>query len=119
VNPVRPAVSDPALSATVTERVALYYTGGADAALDRPAYVRSGSGLVWVPDGLAVIQDDANFIAVHNPVTRATRAIILPRGKGGQRQFDDRRGNKRYKLDLEACLALRIEDTTVLLAFGS
>ena len=115
----RTAVLDPALSATITTRAPLRYTEGASAELDRPAYVRSGSGLAWVPGGLAVVQDDANFIAVHDPGSGRTRAITLPAGEAGLRQFDDLRGNKRYKLDLEACLALEDGDGIILLAFGS
>jgi len=115
----RTAVLDPALSATINTRTRLRYTEGASAELDRPAYVRSGSGLAWVRGGLAVVQDDANFIAVHDPESGHTRAITLPAGEAGLRQFDDLRGNKRYKLDLEACLALEAGDGIILLAFGS
>jgi hypothetical protein len=118
-SPVRTAMRDPALSATVTARTPLFYSEGPGPELDRPAHVRSGSGLAWVPGGLAVIQDDANFIAVHDPGTGRTRAITLPAGAGGLRQFDDLRGNKRDKLDLESCLAFEADGGTVLLAFGS
>ena len=113
------AILDPALSASVTTRAPLHYDEGASAELDRPAHVRSGSGLAWVPGGLAVVQDDANFIAIHDPRSGRTSAITLPAGEAGLRQFDDVRGNKRYKLDLESCLALEERDGTILLAFGS
>ena len=35
------------------------------------------------------------------------------------RQFDDVRGNKRHRLDLEACVAVEEPGGTILLAFGS
>lgn len=116
---VRTAVVDPALSATITARIPLHYAEGPSRELDRPAWVRSGSGLAWVPTGLAIVQDDANFIAVHDPGTGRTRSIALPAGEGGLRQFDDVRGNKRHKLDIEACVAVEDDDGTLLLAFGS
>jgi len=37
----------------------LSYSGGADAAFDRPAHVRADSSLAWFGDWIAVIQDDA------------------------------------------------------------
>jgi hypothetical protein len=115
----RRAEVDPALTARVTARHPLHYVTGVDAALDRPAFVRSGSSLASVPGGIAVIQDDANFLAVFDPTGRRTRAITLPAGKRGLRQFDDLRGNKKHRLDLEACVAVRDGESTILLAFGS
>ncbi|MBW8771758.1 MAG: hypothetical protein JF590_00460 [Gemmatimonadetes bacterium] len=115
----RTAVRDPSLSAVVIDQRPLYYAEGADAALDRPAYVRAGSSLAWVPDGLAVIQDDANFLALIDPKSGAVRSITLPAGEGGRRQFDKERGNKKAKLDLEACVAVEVAGRPLLLAFGS
>lgn len=111
--------ADPALRARVTRRVALHYARGADAALDRPAHVRAGSSLAWVPGGIALVQDDASFIAVVEPGGRHAHAIPLPTGPGGARQFDDTRGNKADKLDLEACVAVPHAGDTLLLALGS
>ena len=68
---------------------------------------------------LAIIQDDANFIAVLDPSDGRIESITLPAGAGGTRQFDDRRGNKRFKLDLEASVAVIDEGRTTLFAFGS
>ncbi len=116
---VRSAAADPALTARVTRRVRLHYDAGADDRLDRPASVRSGSSLAWAAGGIIVIQDDANFLAVIDPDGQRTRAITLPAGQGGLRQFDDRRGNKRHRLDLEACVALDNGADSMLLAFGS
>jgi hypothetical protein len=116
--PVAAAVDD-TLAAVVVTQTALYYVEGADASVDRPAHVRAGSGLAAVPGGIALIQDDANFIAVVTPGNARARAIPLPVGEGGLRQFDARRGNKKYKLDLEACVAVDTDAGTLLLALGS
>jgi hypothetical protein len=72
-----------------------------------------------VPGGIAVVQDDANFLAVHDPESRGTRSIALPAGNEGRRQFDDGRGNKQHKLDLEACVSIKHEGDTIFLALGS
>jgi hypothetical protein len=115
----RNATADPALTARVTARVPLHYDAGADIRLDRPAFVRSGSSLAWSAGGIVVIQDDANFLAVFDPAGRRTRAITLPAGKDGLRRFDDLRGNKKHRLDLEACVAIEYGQESMLLAFGS
>jgi len=111
---------DRSLSARVIRSMPLLYAEGADASLDRPAHVRSASGLTRVAGCVAAVQDDANFVAVIDPATGLARAITLPAGEGGLRQFDDLRGNKRFKLDLESCVT--VEDKygwEMLLAFGS
>jgi hypothetical protein len=113
------ATADPALVARVVERVPLRYAGGADESLDLPDHVRAGSSLAWVDGRIAVVQDDTNVIALFDPRGRRTRAVPLPVGEGGARQFDDGRGNKRFKLDLEACVATEAGDDTLLVAFGS
>ncbi|MEX2154339.1 MAG: hypothetical protein WD825_13450 [Gemmatimonadaceae bacterium] len=100
-------------------RVSLRYTQGADAALDRPAHVRAASGLARTRAGLALVQDDANFIAIVSDDGALVRAMPLPAGEGGMRQFDDTRGNKAHKLDLEACVVVEDEGDELLLAFGS
>jgi len=107
------------IAAVVVARSPLYYDEGADVSLDRPAHVRAGSSLARVPGGFALIQDDANFVALIDRTGSSVRAIPLPAGVGGRRQFDDRRGNKAHKLDLEACVAVVTEQGTLLLAFGS
>ncbi|HEV2148311.1 MAG TPA: hypothetical protein VGR37_12980 [Longimicrobiaceae bacterium] len=113
------AVEDPGLSARVVARVPLLYEEGPDAELDRPAHVRAGSSLAWVGGNLAVVQDDANFVALVDPATLRARAVPLPAGHGGKRQFDDVRGTKAHKLDLEACVAVPGAEGDLLLAFGS
>jgi hypothetical protein len=119
------AVEDASLRARVVRRVELRYAGGADAALDRPAHVRAGSGLAWVGRRLAVVQDDASFLALVDPATGAADAVPLPAGPGGARQFDTARGTKHLKLDLEACVVVpgavagEPAGGGVLLGFGS
>lgn len=98
------------------------YAGGAEACLDQPAHVRAASGLAWVGGALAVIQDDASFVALVDPARPGeARAVALPTGADGIRQFDDRRGNKHLKLDLEACFSVPApnEGGTLLVALGS
>lgn len=110
---------DPALAVRVLRSVPLRYANGADPSLDRPAHVRSASGLAWVDGALAVLQDDANFVAIADPATGLCVPVTLPAGEGGLRQFDAVRGNKSFKLDLEACTAVPSVDGDLLVAFGS
>jgi hypothetical protein len=115
--PLRLSGFDPGLTFRVTHRVPLHYAAGADEVLDRPPHVRAGSSLAWVGERLALIQDDANFLALVDPRTAAVEPVTLPAGKGGLRQFDDLRGNKKHKLDLEACVT--VDGGRTFLAFGS
>ena len=110
---------DDAIAAVVVAQRALFYHEGADADLDRPGHVRAGSGLAVIPDGIALIQDDANFLVLLSAAGAPVRAVSLPAGESGLRQFDDVRGNKEYKLDLEASVAVEWNGETALLAFGS
>jgi len=110
---------DTALSATLLARRELFYAAGADAGLDRPAHVRAGSSLAWLGGRLAVVQDDANFIALIDPDTGQVDSLTLAAGEGGLRQFDDRRGNKRFKLDLEACFSVPQSEGGMLVVLGS
>lgn len=111
---------DGGLRARVVRVVPLVYADPADTALDRPAHVRAGSGLAWVGGALVCVQDDAHFVARIEPETGRAHAVPLPPGEGGLRQFDDLRGNKRFKLDLEACAAVPDgRGGEMLVAFGS
>lgn len=119
---------EPSLGAQVIARTPLFYREGAHAGLDRPAHVRAGSALARIDaHTLAVVQDDASFVAILEGIgTRrgargsadalVVRDVPLP-SADGVRQFDDARGNKKAKLDLEACLAL--DGGALLIAFGS
>ncbi len=115
----RTATLDRSLSAVVVARQPLRYAEGSDEQEDRPAHVRAASSLAWIRGEIALIQDDANFLAVLRPEHGSARAIALPRGREGRRQFDDARGNKKHKMDLEACVALSGSDGEILLALGS
>jgi hypothetical protein len=117
--PPRLAHLDRSLTATVVSRRPLLYRAGPDASVDRPAYVRAGSSLSWLDDRLALVQDDANFIALVDPRTGLAEAITLPAGKHGLRQFDDARGNKKFKLDLEACCVVAGAEGPQFIALGS
>ena len=97
----------------------MHYGDGADESLDRPAFVRAASSMAWIGDRLALVQDDTNFVALVDPLTGLAEAITLPAGKDGKRQFDDGRGTKKYKLDLEAMARVPLSDGVLLLAFGS
>lgn len=110
---------DTALAARIVRSVPMRYAGGADPSLDRPSHVRAASALARAGDRLAVVQDDANFVALVDPRTGEAEAVALPAGEGGVRLFDDGRGNKRFKLDLESCLVGRVGGREVLLALGS
>ena len=116
---MRRATRDPDLAAIVTSATPLLYDAGADASLDRPAYVRAGSGLARTRGGFALIQDDANFIALISRDPLRVTALALPAGEGGKRQFDVTRGNKKHKLDLEACFSVDEPDGTLFVAMGS
>jgi hypothetical protein len=114
------ASQDHTLRARVLRSHALHYHEGADASTDRPAHVRASSGVVWAGSRLVVIQDDANFVALVSPDDGVARAVALPAGAGGLRQFDDARGNKKDKLDLEALVRVPAhDDGTMLLALAS
>ena len=115
----RVATLDPALHATVRSRVPLFYALGADADTDRPAHVRAGSALSWSGTRLAVVQDDSNFVALVDPATGHTDVVTLAAGHEGRRQFDEHRGNKRWKLDLEASVRVNRYGDEAVIAFGS
>lgn len=111
---------DGGISARIVRRVPMCFAAGADAALDRPAHVRAASGMARVNGRVAVVPDDSNFVALVDPVSGLAGDVVLPAGVGGVRQFDDVRGNKRFKLDLESAVALREDDgAETLVAFGS
>ena len=110
---------DPALQARIIRRVAMHYAEGADEGVDRPGHVRAASSMAWIGERVALVQDDVNFVALVDPATGLADAITLPAGKDDLRQFDDGRGNKKFKLDLEAMTRVPEAGGTALLAFGS
>ncbi|CAN5741907.1 hypothetical protein BH23GEM3_BH23GEM3_15590 [soil metagenome] len=116
--PIR-AEQNTALRARILSRRPLLYVDGADDTLDRPAHVRAGSSIRWLGERLVVIQDDANFIAIIDPAGWSVTGVTLPAGPDGMRQFNDLRGNKHHKMDLEACVTVRTGAGELLIAFGS
>lgn len=111
--------SEENLAAIVVKSTPLLYRGGALPEIDRPAHVRSASGIAWTGSGFIVVQDDANFIALVDFAGEKVDAAVLPAGAEGKRQFDDERGNKKFKMDLESCVMVSQEDEALLLTFGS
>lgn len=118
------------LTARIVARTPLLYSAGPDAALDRPAHVRAGSALAYVPTPrgprLVVAQDDAHFLAIISVDTLgipvAVEALTLPAGPDGARTFDDLPGgrrNKQHKLDLEAMVLFDERARPLVAAFGS
>jgi len=104
---------DPALGVRVLGMRELRYNDRASLGEDRPAHVRAASGLAFSGGRIAVIQDDAAFIAYVGGSDVSAHAV--PRGADGRRRFEVGLGNKMDKLDLEACVAIGDE----LWAFGS
>jgi hypothetical protein len=81
--------------------------------------VRAGSALAWWRGRLCVVQDDAAFLALLDGPGGAVHPLPLERGPDGRRQFDDLLGNKKLKLDLEACTAFEHRGEQRLVALGS
>ncbi len=114
------AQHDPTLVARVVRCTPLLYEAGADPETERPGHVRAGSSLAPLAGRIAVVEDDANFIALIAPESRRAAYIRLPAGQEGHRAFDSEHGNKRYKLDLEACVMIPgPHGVEWLVAFGS
>jgi len=113
------ALHDPGIAARVTRRVHLHYEAGPDPLEDRPAHVRAASSIVRFHDELLVIQDDALFVARVDERTSAVGHLVLTQIDGGPRLFDDGRGNKADKLDLEAAVAVESRGEQLVLALGS
>lgn len=106
------------LRAVVVAREPLRYTTPPDASEDVPAHVRAASAMVRHRGETWIVQDDTNAI-VRIDAAGDVHAILLPRGPDGRRCFDDHRGNKHLKLDLEAAVVLDVEGAARLVGFGS
>ncbi len=117
--PVIRATVDSSLRAQVVARHSLVYTKTAELGSQRPAHVRAGSGIAWLGERLLIIQDDAAFIATFDPGDNTVDVITLPAGVDGARLFDVERGNKKHKLDLEACTVVTHNSISTVLAIGS
>ena len=90
----------------------LYYERAADGL---PLHVRAASALRRFDNRLVVVQDDVLALAARAD-SGAVEPVLLPDHPSGRRVFDDTLGNKREKLDLEACVTL---PDGKLVAFGS
>jgi hypothetical protein len=104
------------LTATLGVPRLLRYDQGAHPLEDLPGHVRAASSIRRHGHRLVILQDDVSALAVLDPATGSTQPILLPRGPDGMRVFDDVRGNKKFKMDLEACVVLPDDR---LVAFGS
>jgi hypothetical protein len=104
------------LTATLGEPRPLLYRHGAYPLEDLPPHVRAASSLRRHGSRLVILQDDVNALAVLEPATGSVTSILLPVGPDRARVFDDARGNKKFKLDLEASIVL---PDGRLVAFGS
>jgi hypothetical protein len=107
---------DRRLKAHLSQLRPLHYAAGADPKNDLPGFVRAASAIRRAGARLVIVQDDVNALAIVDPYTGITRPLLLPAGPAGERVFDDLRGNKPLKLDLEACVRLPYGR---LVAFGS
>lgn len=99
------AVLAPAMRAVLSRPRALDYTVAPAASTDLPSHVRAASALRRRGNRLIVVQDDVNALALLG-VDGLVEPLLLPPGSDGQRRFEDLRGNKRLKLDLEAGMVL-------------
>ncbi|MFH2007774.1 MAG: hypothetical protein ABI333_14425 [bacterium] len=118
-NPTRrTAKHSSALEAQVVARRELRYSTSAEASLGRPDHVRAGSSLSWFGGRLAVLQDDASFVALVDPSSGAVESIALPADAAGRRVFDGAEG-KANKPDFECSVVARVDGKEVLLALGS
>jgi hypothetical protein len=94
------------LTATLGPPRPLLYDHGAHPVEDLPAHVRAASSIRRQGRRLIIAQDDVSALALLDTTTGAIQPILLPAGPGGVRIFDEARGNKKLKLDLEASVLL-------------
>lgn len=114
------AVHDESLGCHVVHSSPLTYDDDAHPEVEyRPPHVRAASSLVLLVDRYAIVQDDANFLALIDPDSHHVRSHPLPAGPEGLRVFDHDEGTGHHKLDLEACAVVPGTDKRRLVAFGS
>lgn len=112
------AQRDHRLAARVISSSEMIYADGPSQEEDRPPHVLAASGLSNFREYLAVIQDDANWLALIDAEQRIS-AVPLPPYADGSRVFTKRRGNQQHKCDLEACIAVPGDHGLELIGFGS
>jgi hypothetical protein len=104
---------------------ALRFADGGDPSVDRTPHVRAASGITWSSvtgaPRLVVAQDDTSHLAIIDPslTPPEVSAITLAHEVGGRRVFEARLGNKKHKLDLEACTAITLDGVEHVLVIGS
>lgn len=109
---------DKKLSAKIINSTTLHYETESDADIDRPPHVRAASGMApFYENHYAVIQDDANFLALVDRDTHQVWSYPLPDGPGETRSYGP--DESHLKLDLEACCTVPNTEHRLLLAFGS
>jgi hypothetical protein len=96
----------------------MVYRDGPSSEEDRPPHVRAASGLSAFMEYIAVIQDDANWLALIDADENVT-AVPLPPSPRGDRIFSNNRGNKDDKYDLEACISVASGGVQELVGFSS
>jgi hypothetical protein len=112
------AVEEPRWTAKVITAHDMTYRDGPSDDDDRPEHVRAASGLSAFREYIAVIQDDANWLALIDADQQVT-AVPLPPSPAGDRVFSKKRGNQDDKYDLEACVTVRSGDDHELVGFSS
>lgn len=112
------AVHRPDWHAKIVSRSPMTYQEGPSEEDDRPPHVRAASGLSAFREHIAVIQDDANWLALIDTDRKVT-AVPLPPSPAGDRVFSKKRGNRGDKYDLEACVTVEGSDGLELVGFSS
>jgi hypothetical protein len=112
------AIEEPRWRARVVARHEMIYREGPSDDDDRPPHVRAASGLSAFREYLAVIQDDANWLALIDSDQQVT-AVPLPPSPNGERVFSKTRGNQDDKFDLEACVTVTTGENCELVGFSS
>jgi hypothetical protein len=109
---------DDALTARIIDATELHYEGEAPPYVERPSHVRAASGMApMFENHYAVVQDDANFLALVDRDTHRVWSYPLPQGPGETRTYGQ--DESHLKMDLEACLTVPGTDDRLLLALGS
>jgi hypothetical protein len=112
------AREEPRWDARVIAARDMTYRDGPSDEDDRPPHVRAASGLSAFREYLAVIQDDANWLALIDADQQVT-AVPLPPSPAGDRVFSKKKGNRQDKYDLEACVTVESGNRHELVGFSS
>ncbi len=113
------ATADSSLKVKIINSTPMQYREGADESEDRPPHVRAASSVAHFAEYIAIVQDDANFLALIEDDYRHVQNIPLPAGPEGNRVFGHKRGNAGDKLDLEGCVSVPGTNGERLISMGS